>query len=111
MTQRLGLAGGWAATAGAVALGAAGTGAYFANSSPVVRRVPVTLAGLDPALDGLHIVTFSDGHLSATYGGRRFERVVELVNEQRPDVVAVIGDLVDGEVDELREEVAPLADL
>ena len=67
----------------------------------------MTLAGLDPALDGLRIVTFSDGHLSATYGGRRFERLVELVNEQRPDVVAIVGDLVDGDVSELREEVAP----
>ncbi|MDK3255102.1 metallophosphoesterase [Blastococcus capsensis] len=105
------LARGLAVTAGAVALSTAGTGAYFANSAPVVRRVPVTLRGLDPALDGLRIVTFSDGHLSATYGGRRFERVVELVNEQRPDVVAIVGDLVDGGVDELREDVAPLADL
>ncbi|MCF6509698.1 metallophosphoesterase [Blastococcus sp. MG754426] len=105
------LARGLAVTAGAVALGTAGTGAWFANSAPVVRRVPITLRGLDPALDGLRIVTFSDGHLSATYGGRRFERVVELVNEQRPDVVAIVGDLVDGGVDELREDVAPLADL
>ncbi|MGY2001566.1 metallophosphoesterase [Blastococcus sp. SYSU DS1024] len=109
--RRLFLARGLAVTAGAVALGTAGTGAWFANSAPVVRRVPVTLRGLDPALDGLRIVTFSDGHLSATYGGRRFERVVELVNEQRPDVVAIVGDLVDGDVDELREDVAPLADL
>jgi uncharacterized protein len=110
-SRRLFLARSLAVTAGAVALGTAGTGAYFANSPPVVRRVPVTLAGLDPALDGLRIVTFSDGHLSATYGGRRFERLVELVNEQRPDVVAIVGDLVDGDVSELREEVAPLADL
>jgi predicted MPP superfamily phosphohydrolase len=110
-SRRLFLARGLAVTAGAVALGTAGTGAYFANSAPVVRRVPVTLAGLDPALEGLRIVTFSDGHLSATYGGRRFERLVELVNEQRPDVVAIVGDLVDGDVSELRAEVAPLADL
>ena len=110
-SRRLFLARGLAVTAGAVALGTAGTGAYFANSPPVVRRVPVTLAGLDPALDGMRIVTFSDGHLSATYGGRRFERLVELVNEQRPDVVAIVGDLVDGDVSELREEAAPLADL
>ena len=110
-SRRLFLARGLALTAGAVALGTAGTGAYFANSPPVVRRVPVTLAGLDPALDGMRIVTFSDGHLSATYGGRRFERLVELVNEQRPDVVAIVGDLVDGDVSELREEAAPLADL
>ncbi|HEX2073070.1 MAG TPA: metallophosphoesterase [Geodermatophilus sp.] len=110
-SRRLFLARGLAVTAGTVALGTAGTGLYLANSPPVVRRVPVTLAGLDPALDGLRVVTFSDGHLSSTYGGRRFERLVELVNEQRPDVVAIVGDLVDGEVDELREEAAPLADL
>ncbi|MGY1605997.1 metallophosphoesterase [Geodermatophilus sp. SYSU D00700] len=110
-SRRLFLARGLAVTAGAVALGTAGTGAYLANSAPVVRRVPVTLPRLDPALDGLRIVTFSDGHLSATYGGRRFERVVETVNAQRPDVVAIVGDLVDGEVDELRGEAAPLADL
>ncbi|MGY1601939.1 metallophosphoesterase [Geodermatophilus sp. SYSU D00815] len=110
-TRRLVLARGLALTAGAVALGTAGTGAFLANTSPVVRRVPVALPRLDPALDGLRIVTFSDVHLSSTYGGRRFERVVELVNEQRPDVVAIVGDLVDGSVDELAADVAPLADL
>ncbi|MGY1617822.1 metallophosphoesterase [Geodermatophilus sp. SYSU D00691] len=109
--RRLLLARGLAVTAGAVALGTAGTGAYLANSSPAVRRVPVTLPRLAPALDGLRIVTISDVHLSSTYGGRRFERVVELVNAQRPDVVAIVGDLVDGDVAELRGEVAPLADL
>jgi predicted MPP superfamily phosphohydrolase len=109
--RRLFLARGLAVTAGAVALGTAGTGAYFAHSAPIVRRVPVTLAGLDPALDGFRIVTFSDAHLSATYGGRRFERLVELVNEQRPDVVAIVGDLVDGDVAELGGQAAPLADL
>ncbi|WP_245692538.1 metallophosphoesterase [Geodermatophilus telluris] len=110
-SRRLFIARSLAVTAGVTALATAGTGAYLANSAPVVRRVPVTLPRLDPALDGLRIVTFSDGHLSATYGGRRFERLVEVVNAQRPDVVAIVGDLVDGEVDELRGEVAPLADL
>ena len=109
--RRLFLARSLAVTAGVVALGTAGTGAVIANSPPVVRRVPITLPRLDPALDGLRIVTFSDAHLSATYGGRRFERLVEIVNGERPDVVAIVGDLVDGSVDELREDVAPLADL
>jgi predicted MPP superfamily phosphohydrolase len=110
-SRRLLLARGLAATAGVVALGTAGTGAYLANSAPVVRQVPVTLPGLDPALDGLRIVTFSDGHLSAMYRGRRFERLVDIVNAQQPDVVAIVGDLVDGELAELRDEAAPLADL
>jgi hypothetical protein len=111
VSRRLFLARSLAVTAGAVAVGTAGTGAVLANSAPVVRRVPVAIAGLDPALVGYRIVTFSDAHLSTTYGGRRFERVVETVNAQRPDIVAVVGDLVDGEVSDLREEVAPLADL
>jgi uncharacterized protein len=110
-SRRLLLARSLAATAGAVALGTAGTGAYFANATPLVQWVPITLRGLDPALDGFRIVTFSDGHLSPTYGGRRFARLVELVNAQRPDAVAIVGDPVDGEVDELRDDVAPLADL
>ncbi|MGK5173188.1 metallophosphoesterase [Geodermatophilus sp. CPCC 205761] len=110
-SRRIFVARSLALTAGVVALGTAGTGAYLANSGPVVRRVPVTLPGLAPALDGLRIVTFTDGHLSSMHGGRRFERLVEAVNAQRPDVVAIVGDLVDGEVAALREEAAPLADL
>jgi uncharacterized protein len=93
------------------ALGAAGTGAAIAAAPPAVRRVPITIPRLDPALDGLRIVTFSDAHLSATWRRSRLERVVELVNAQRPDVVAIVGDLVDAPVSELREDVAPLADL
>jgi uncharacterized protein len=110
-SRRVFLARGLAATAGVAAVGTVGTGAYFANAAPVVERVPITLRGLDPALDGFRIVTFSDGHLSSTYGGRRFERLVEMVNAQQPDVVAIVGDMVDGSVEELREDVAPLADL
>ncbi|WP_222048473.1 metallophosphoesterase [Modestobacter lapidis] len=109
--RRLFLARSLAVGAGALAVGTAGTGAVIANSAPVVRRVPIRIPGLDPGLAGLRIVTFSDGHLSATYGGRRFERLVETVNAQRPDVVAIVGDLVDGDVRELREDAAPLADL
>ncbi|MEI4271695.1 metallophosphoesterase [Klenkia sp. LSe6-5] len=111
VSRRLFLARSLAVTAGVAAVGTVGYGSWSALSAPVVRRVPIALAGLDPALAGYRIVTFSDGHLSATYGGRRFERLVEMVNEQSPDAVAVVGDLVDGEVAELRRDAAPLADL
>ena len=111
LPRRQFLARGLALGAAAVAVGTAGTGAVLANSAPVVRRVPIHLPRLDPALAGLRIVTFGDAHLSTTYGGRRFERVVELVNAQRPDVVAIVGDLAEGTLEALREDVAPLGDL
>src|SRR4051812_13726224 len=91
IARRLFLARGLAITAGTVALGTAGTGVYFANSAPVVQRVPISLRGLDPALDGFRIVTFSDAHLSATYGGRRFERVRGVVEQPGPPGGAVVG--------------------
>ncbi|MCW2697074.1 MAG: Metallophosphoesterase [Modestobacter sp.] len=109
--RRLFIARSLAVGAGVLAVGTAGTGVVLANAAPVVRRVPIRIPGLDPGLAGLRIVTFSDGHLSALYGGRRFERVVDTINAQRPDVVAIVGDLVDGDVAELREDAAPLADL
>ena len=37
--------------------------------------------------------------------------VVRLVNEQQPDVVLLVGDLTDGPVTELGEDLRPLADL
>lgn len=100
-----------AVAAGGLAVGAVGTGAWFANSTPLVRRVPITLARLDPALDGFRIVLISDVHLSSTYGGSQFRRVIDLVNSQRPDIVAVVGDLVDGDLDELGADASMLADL
>jgi predicted MPP superfamily phosphohydrolase len=111
LARRLFLARGLAATAGVVALGTVGAGTYFANAAPVVERVPIRLRNLDRSLDGFRIVTFADGHLGSTFGRRRFERLVEIVNAQQPDVVAIVGDLVDGSVEELRQDVAPLADL
>ncbi len=109
--RRLFLARGLAVTAGAAGLLVAGNGARDANSTPVIKRLPITLPRLDPALDGMRLVTFSDAHLSSTYRGARFERVVETVYAQRPDAIAIVGDLVDGELRRLREEVAPVADL
>ena len=46
--RRVFLAAGLAVTAGAVALGTAGTGVVIANSAPVVRRVPITLSAAGP---------------------------------------------------------------
>ena len=52
LSRRLFLARAMAVTAGAVAVGTAGTGVVLANTAPVVRRVPIAIVGLDPALIG-----------------------------------------------------------
>ncbi|MFP2931567.1 metallophosphoesterase [Pyxidicoccus sp. 3LG] len=76
-----------------------------------VERVTVPVAGLAPGLHGMKVVQISDIHVGPTLDGRWLRRVVEQVNALKPDVVAVTGDLVDGTVDLLRDEVKPLAEL
>ncbi|MFP2910296.1 metallophosphoesterase, partial [Pyxidicoccus sp. 3LFB2] len=76
-----------------------------------VERLTVPVAGLGPGLSGLKVVQISDIHIGLTLDGRWLRRVVEQVNALKPDIVAVTGDLVDGFVEALRDEVKPLADL
>lgn len=82
-----------------------------AARDPVVDRVPVALAGLAPAFEGLRIAQISDLHIGPTLGGGFCRQVVDQVNALEADVVAVTGDLIDGRVEDIGHQVAALADL
>ncbi len=98
---------------GVVALaGAAGvTGLRAALRSPAVQRVEIALARWPRALDGFRIVQVSDLHIGPVLDRRFARAVVERCNALAPDVLAITGDLVDGSVRRLAEEVAPFAAL
>ncbi|MGW0178922.1 metallophosphoesterase [Nocardia sp. NPDC003345] len=100
-------AGATVVTAGALV----GTGTYGVLDGPMVRRVTVPLAKLPAAAHGVRIALVSDLHLGPALGRAFCERVVRTVNDTRPDLIAVVGDLADGTVDDLRAETEPLAGL
>ncbi len=77
----------------------------------MIKRVEVSLARLPPALSGTRIVQLSDVHVGPTIHRSFIETIVEQCNALAPDLLVITGDLVDGSVDELREHVAPLANL
>lgn len=77
----------------------------------VIKPVTITLDTLGASLDGMSIVQLSDVHIGPTLGKTWLERVVETTNSLTPDIIVITGDLVDGTVEELREHVAPLANL
>jgi predicted MPP superfamily phosphohydrolase len=52
-----------------------------------------------------------DMHIGELLGRVFVERVVHTANGLQPDVIAIVGDLVDGTIEELRPAIAPLADL
>jgi len=93
----------------------AGLGAWALREGTrrvAVREVEVTLPRLPRALDGFTIVQLTDIHVGGQTIHRHFiEEMVATTNALSPDVVAITGDLVDGSVDELRDQVAPLAGL
>jgi predicted MPP superfamily phosphohydrolase len=78
---------------------------------PAVRRVEIALARWPRALDGFRIVQISDIHIGPVLGRGFAAALTERVNALAPDLVAVTGDLVDGDVGRLRDEVAPFAAL
>jgi len=77
----------------------------------MIKRVEVSLARLPPALSGTRIVQLSDVHVGPTIHRGFIETIVAQCNALTPDLVVITGDLVDGSVEELREHVAPLANL
>ena len=94
-----------------IAISLAGMGTANALGEVAVRRVLVPLRRLPRALEGFRIVQLSDVHIGPTLGADWLERVVARVNALAPDAVVITGDLVDGSVEELRDQVAPLAKL
>ncbi|WP_330231529.1 metallophosphoesterase [Nocardia sp. NBC_00508] len=88
-----------------------GFGAYGVLDGPSVKRVAVPLAKLPRGADGFRITVVSDIHLGPILGRGFAERVVRTVNDTQPDLIAVVGDLVDGSVEHLRSAVEPMAGL
>lgn len=99
--RRLFLSQALAGTALVVAGGTSVVGAMTALGSVGVKRVQVRLARLDPTLSGYTIAILGDIHLSAFIGAGTLARHVRTVNSAGADAVAIVGDLVDGSVDDL----------
>jgi uncharacterized protein len=100
-----------AATVPLLALAVTGLGYFNARRTAGVVTVEIPVAGLPAPLHGFTIVQISDIHVGPTIRGAYVEGIVEAVNRLEPDLVAITGDLVDGSVAELADQVAPLARL
>jgi predicted MPP superfamily phosphohydrolase len=78
---------------------------------PEVTEVEVRVEGLPADLDGYRIAQITDVHIGPTIKGGWLSDTVAKVNAQGADLIAVTGDLVDGSVEMLGADVAPLGGL
>jgi predicted MPP superfamily phosphohydrolase len=95
----------------AVAAAAAVVAIRGALAPPRLRRIEIALPRWPRALDGFRIAQISDVHIGPLLDRRFAAHVAARVNEIGADLVAVTGDLVDGSVARVGDEVAPFAAL
>ncbi len=85
---------GWTAIALAVVFSAYGV---WNATHPRVTRVTVRMKDLPPEWHGKTIAQITDLHLGFSVGPAFAERVVQMVNAERPNAVVITGDLFDGD--------------
>jgi hypothetical protein len=107
LTRRRFLGGAAVAVAGA----SVAKGMISARGEHEVVDVEFHLAKLPRELDGFTIVQLSDLHTGMTIDRDFVQRVVDHANALEPDLIALTGDLIDGKVEDLRDDIAPLAQL
>ncbi len=69
------------------------------HRAPAVVSWEIPLEGLPPALDGTVVVALSDTHLGQLLGKRWLQARVRQIQALSPDIVALVGDIVEGHGD------------
>ncbi|MEW1908300.1 metallophosphoesterase [Kitasatospora sp. NPDC085895] len=110
-SRRLLVARGVAVAAGATAAAVVGNGAYGVLRGPRLKHVTVPLAKLPRQAHGYRIAVVSDIHLGPILGRAHTQRIVDTINGVQPDLITIVGDLVDGTVADLGPAAEPLARL
>lgn len=95
----------------AAASAASGYGFLESHGRPRVENVDIPLPHLPPSFDGFRIVQFTDLHVGPTIKRDFVESVGQIVQSLSGDMIVFTGDLVDGSVGWLRDDVAPIRDL
>jgi hypothetical protein len=91
--------------------GLTGVGFYRARRAPELVVVDVPIVDLHPSLEGFTIGQLSDTHIGPTIRKNAVQQIVDLINGIDADLIAVTGDLSDGQVIDLEPELAPFKEL
>lgn len=88
-----------------------GYGIYQAHRDPIIEKISIKLSNLPSNFEGFRIIQISDIHAGGTINQKFVQNIVKIVNNIRPDLIAITGDLVDGSVSNLRKHVSSLSEM
>ncbi len=73
---------------------------------PVLNTIGVNINGFNS--EAYVIIQLSDVHIGKSLKKHFMEELVRRVNDQSPNIVAITGDLIDHNIDEIKEDLEPL---
>jgi uncharacterized protein len=97
--------------AGVTAVALSILGVTQAARVPPVKEIEVTLSGLSPEFEGYRLIQLTDLHLSRLFAERWAKEVVARTNAQKPDLIVITGDLMDGTLEARKDDIEPLGSL
>jgi len=69
---------------------------YFEGKNIRVERVSMTSDKMNPMRRKVRIAQISDVHIGLMTGEKRIRRIVDILRDEKPDIIVSTGDLVDG---------------
>ncbi|XP_033754123.1 transmembrane protein with metallophosphoesterase domain-like [Pecten maximus] len=86
-------------------------GFYNTRKLPTITHTKIPVKDLPDNLEGLKITLLSDIHLGPVNGRREMVQIVKMVNNIQSDMVVMVGDLIDGGLNELSKAAAPIKNI
>jgi predicted MPP superfamily phosphohydrolase len=90
-----------------VSISATYLGYLKTKKMPEIIEIEIPIKNLVAELENFKIVQLSDIHVGQTIKKDFVERIVEITNSLSADLICLTGDLVDGKLLQLKEEVEP----
>ncbi|WHF51517.1 metallophosphoesterase [Chryseobacterium gotjawalense] len=77
-------------------------GIVFGKYRHSIRKVKLKIAGLPKSFKGYKIVQISDVHAGSFLRPEKLQKAIDLINEQKPDLVLFTGDMVNNYASEFK---------
>ncbi len=78
---------------------------------PQVKHITIPIENLPKEFHGYSIAQITDLHINKPIPPSRMQGIVDKIHAEKPDAIAITGDLSDSFPHQIREELAPLASL
>ena len=81
---------------------------YEGLLTPPIKYIEMKFDGLPSNFDGFKIAVLADLHASAVNQAPFIDKIVDLTLQEKPDLIVLPGDIIDGRVAKRSEDVEPL---